>query len=109
MKKSGVNLDHCPARTTYERLPDGRAWVRLYANINEVAMDEGVAWEADEASMMLSDAGETSEAEIDAAFDDWYARASAWQPGDDAPPTLEQRVAASEAAILALMMAGEGV
>ena len=53
--------------------------------------------------MMLSDAGETSAAEIDAAFDEWYARASAWQPGDDAPPTLEQRVAASEAAILALM------
>ena len=72
-------------------------------------MDDGIAWEADEASMMLDDAGAASAAEIDAAFEEWYVRASAWQPGYDLPPTLEQRVAASEAAILALMMAGEGV
>lgn len=83
--------------------------MRLYDNIAETSVDEGVAWEADEASMLLDDAGATSAAEIDAAFDEWYSRASVWQPGDDLPPTLEQRVAASEAAILALMMAGEGV
>lgn len=111
MLNAQINLDHRPDPVTLEPMPDGETLVRLYKNISELPVS-GVAeteatstgWMADEVAFLMP-AGQEADADtLTAQFDSWWTYGEAWSPESAASPTLEQRVAALEAAQLAALL-----
>lgn len=111
MLNTQINLDHRPDPVTLEPLPGGETLVRLYKNISELPVS-GVAeteatlngWMADEVAFLMP-AGQEADADtLTAQFDDWWLYGAAWTPESAAPPSLEQRVAALEAAQMAALL-----
>lgn len=112
MLNAQINLDHRPDPVTLESMPGGGQLVRLYKNISELpAPGVGVdteatltGWMADEVAFLMP-AGQATDADTLAAqFDCWWTYGAAWTPESNAAPTLEQRVAALEAAQLAALL-----
>lgn len=112
MLNTQINLDHQPEPVTLEPMPDGGQLVRLYKNISELpAPDEGAddeatltGWLADEVAFLMP-AGQEADADtLSAQFDSWWTYGEFWTPESSAEPTLEQRVAALEAAQLAALL-----
>lgn len=112
MLNTQINLDHQPEPVTLEPMPDGGQLVRLYKNISELpAPDEGAddeatltGWLADEVAFLMP-AGQEADADtLSAQFDSWWTYGESWTPESSAEPTLEQRVAALEAAQLAALL-----
>lgn len=112
MLNAQINLDHRPDPVTLEPMPDGGQLVRLYKSISELpAPGVGVdteatltGWMADEVAFLMP-AGQEADADtLTAQFDSWWTYGEAWTPESAAPPTLEQRVAALEAAQLAALL-----
>lgn len=93
-----------PAAVRLEPLPDGSANVWMARNIKEVQVDAENGTE----TQYLADVGffnaenNVTEAEIAADPDGWWAYAEAWERGTE-QPTIEERVADMEAAVLALL------
>ncbi len=84
-----------PQIVRLESLPDGSANVWLTRDIRE---DDG-GWLYDAG---FFNAADVTEAEITADLDGWWAYAEAWERSS-AQPTIEERVADMEAAVLALL------
>lgn len=111
MLNAQINLDHRPDPVSLEPMPDGGQLVRLYKNISElpapgVGVDKATltGWLADEVAFLMP-AGQEADADtLTAQFDSWWTYGEAWTPESAAPPTLEQRVAALEAAQLAALL-----
>lgn len=111
MLNAQINLDHRPDPVTLEPMPDDGTLVRLYKNISElpapgVGVDKATltGWLADEVAFLMP-AGQEADADtLTAQFDSWWTYGEAWTPESAAPPTLEQRVAALEAAQLAALL-----
>lgn len=114
MLNTQINLDHRPDPVTLEPQPGGGTLVRLYKNISELSAlpASGVAeteatltgWMADEVAFLMP-AGQEADADtLTAQFDSWWTYGEAWTPESAAPPTLEQRLAALEAAQLAALL-----
>lgn len=112
MLNTQINLDHQPEPVTLEPMPDGWQLVRLYKNISEVpAPDEGAddeaaltCWLADEVAFLMPAGQEADAKQLAAQFDSWWTYGASWTPESNAEPTLEQRVAALEAAQLAALL-----
>ena len=86
---------------TREELPDGRILVRLADNITEGTDNEGgTAYQYDEVTFDLPQGRTDSAAQIEADFAAWWAYGSQ----DQAVPSLAERVAALEDAMLGLLM-----
>lgn len=111
MLNTQINLDHRPDPVTLEPLPDGGTMIRLYKNASELPVS-GVAeteatltgWMADEVAFLMPAGQETDVDTLTAQFDSWWTYGETWTPACAAPPTLEQRVAALEAAQLAALL-----
>ena len=111
MLNTQINLDHQPEPVTLEPMPDGGQLVRLYKNISElpapgVGVDKATltGWLADEVAFLMP-AGQEADADtLSAQFDSWWTYGESWTPESSAEPTLEQRVAALEAAQLAALL-----
>lgn len=89
-----------PASVTREALPEGGVLVRLADNISAITDEDGAeAWAYDEAVFRLPEGRDDTTAQIQADFAAWWAYASE----EDRTPTLEQRVADIEDALLALL------
>ena len=111
MLNTQINLDHQPEPVTLEPMPDGGQLVRLYKNISElpapgVGVDKGTltGWMADEVAFLMPAGQEADAEQMAAQFDSWWTYGAAWTPESNAEPTLEQRVAALEAAQLAALL-----
>lgn len=112
MLNTHINLDHQPAPVILEPMPDGGKLVRLYKNISKLpAPDEGAddeatltGWMADEVAFLMPADQSTDVDTLAAQFDNWWTYGAAWTPESNAEPTLEQRVAALEAAQLAALL-----
>ena len=112
MLNTQINLDHRPDPVVLEPLPDGGQLVRLYKNITEVPVPtQGAAeeatltgWMADEVAFLMPADQSTDADTLAAQFDSWWTYGAAWTPENNAEPTLEQRVAALEAAQLAALL-----
>lgn len=110
MLNTQINLDHRPDPVVLEPLPDGGQLVRLYKNITEVPVPtQGAAeeatltgWMADEVAFIMPAGADTDQ--LAEQFDDWWLYGAAWTPESSAPPSLEQRVAALEAAQMAALL-----
>lgn len=110
MLNAQINLDHRPDPVTLEPMPDGGQLVRLYKNISELpAPGVGVdteatltGWMADEVAFIMPAGADTDQ--LAEQFDDWWLYGAAWTPESAAPPSLEQRVAALEAAQMAALL-----
>lgn len=112
MLNAQINLDHRPDPVTLEPMPDDGQLIRLYKNISELPAPTPGAdteatltgWMADEVAFLMP-AGQEADADtLTAQFDSWWTYGEAWTPESDQPPTLEQRVAALEAAQLAALL-----
>lgn len=112
MLNAQINLDHRPEPVTLEPMPDGGQLVRLYKNISELPVpDEGAddeatltGWLADEVAFLMPAGQEADAKQLAAQFDSWWTYGASWTPESNAEPTLEQRVAALEAAQLAALL-----
>lgn len=112
MLNEQINLDHRPDPVTLEPMPDGGQLVRLYKNISELpAPGVGVdteatltGWLADEVAFLMPADQEADADTLADQFDSWWTYGAAWTPENNAEPTLEQRVAALEAAQLAALL-----
>ena len=112
MLNTQINLDHRPDPVTLEPLPDGGTMIRLYKNISELpapgvgAETEATltGWMADEVAFLMPAGQEADAEQMAAQFDSWWTYGAAWTPESNAEPTLEQRVAALEAAQLAALL-----
>lgn len=111
MLNAQINLDHRPDPVTLEPMPDGGQLVRLYKNISEllapgVGVDKATltGWLADEVAFLMPAGQEADAEQMAAQFDSWWTYGAAWTPESNAEPTLEQRVAALEAAQLAALL-----
>lgn len=112
MLNAQINLDHRPDPVTLEPMPDGGQLVRLYKSISELpAPGVGVdteatltGWLADEVAFLMPAGQEADAEQIATQFDSWWTYGAAWTPENNAEPTLEQRVAALEAAQLAALL-----
>lgn len=112
MLNAQINLDHRPEPVTLEPMPDGGQLVRLYKNISELPVpDEGAddeatltGWLADEVAFLMPAGQEADAKQLAAQFDSWWTYGESWTPENSAEPTLEQRVAALEAAQLAALL-----
>ena len=109
MLNTQINLDHRPDPVTLEPMPDGGQLVRLYKNISElpapgVGVDKATltGWLADEVAFIMPAGADTDQ--LAEQFDDWWLYGAAWTPESAAPPSLEQRVAALEAAQMAALL-----
>lgn len=92
-----------PEPVVVEALPEGSRRVvmsRDFAQVDDG--DGGTAWQGQQADFVLDQGRDETAQDIAAAFDDWLAYAEDWRPAGSAP-TMEQRMADAEAAILALM------
>lgn len=112
MLNAQINLDHRPDPVTLEPMPDGRQLIRLYKNISELpAPDVGAdteatltGWMADEVAFVMPAGQKIDAVTLTDQFDSWWTYGETWTPESAAPPTLEQRVAALEAAQLAALL-----
>lgn len=112
MLNAQINLDHRPDPVTLEPMPDGGQLVRLYKSISELpAPGVGVdteatltGWLADEVAFLMPAGQEADAEQMATQFDSWWTYGAAWTPENNAEPTLEQRVAALEAAQLAALL-----
>lgn len=109
MLNAQINLDHRPDPVTLEPMPNGGQLVRLYKNISElpapgVGVDKATltGWLADEVAFLMPAGADTDQ--LAEQFDDWWLYGAAWTPESAAPPSLEQRVAALEAAQMAALL-----
>lgn len=86
-----------PDRVTLTTLPDGTVMATLRDNVTEVTEEDCTGYAYDEVIFSLPQdrAAEESAASVEAAFGDWWAYGAAYE-GDEAAPTLEERVAALE-------------
>ena len=97
-----------PQAVEIDAIPEGGQYVRLHQDAAEVDLPAddggkpGRAWECDEVAFRLpADRAVTAES-IQADFADWWAYGAAWDP-DAATPTLDDRVANLEAAMLSVL------
>ena len=99
-----------PAAVEIDTVPDGGGqYVRLHdhaAQVDVPSMDgqePGKAWECDEVSFYApTDRDPLTVEAVTAAFADWWNYGAAWDP--DAPtPSLDDRLADVEAALLAII------
>lgn len=111
MLNAQINLDHRPDPVTLEPMPDDGTLVRLYKNISElpapgVGVDKATltGWLADEVAFLMPAGQEADAEQLAAQFDSWWTYGESWTPENNAEPTLEQRVAALEAAQLAALL-----
>lgn len=111
MLNEQINLDHRPDPVTLEPMPDDGTLVRLYKNISElpapgVGVDKATltGWMADEVAFLMPAGQEAEAKQLAAQFDSWWTYGESWTPENNAEPTLEQRVAALEAAQLAALL-----
>lgn len=94
-----------PEAVVVETLPEGGRRIVMSRDFVEVPMegeDAGAAWMGRQVCFVLDDGREDTVEDISAAFDDWWAYGEDWKP-ENGKPTMEQRMADAEAAILALM------
>lgn len=97
-----------PQRVEIDVLPEGGQYVRLHDHAEQVTLpQEGdgpaqTMWECDEVVFRLGPDRRSTKEGIEAAFDDWWAYGTEWGP-DAVAPTVEERVAALEAAMLDLV------
>ena len=106
LRKTSMNDE--PERVHIDELPEGGQYILLHDNAEQVDIptEENEPpqkmWECDEAAFRLGpDRVQTAES-LERDFDAWWVYGAAWDP-DAAAPTVEERLADLEAAMLALM------
>ena len=94
-----------PEAVVVEALPEGGRRIVMSRDFEEVPVDgedAGTTWMGQQVCFVLDDGREDTVESISAAFEEWWAYGEDWKP-ETGKPTMEQRMADAEAAILALM------
>ena len=102
-------MNEQPARVEIDSLPEGGQYVRLHDNAHQVDVPSpdpdappSKAWECDEAAFTVpADRALTVEG-VTADFSAWWSFGAAYDPDADSP-TVDERLANLEAAMLALV------
>ena len=89
-----------PDAVTLEALPDGLNRAVLCKNIEHVETEEGSCYKFDEADFYIPSGREETAESIAESFEAWWSYAAA----DHREPTVEERLAAVEEAVEALLM-----
>lgn len=91
-----------PEKVVVEELPGGGRRLVLSKDFAAFENEEGGGYTGNQADCLLPTGREETAAEIAADFDTWWEYAQSYDPAG-ATPTLEERVADVEAAVLALL------
>lgn len=87
-----VSSTTAPQPVVMEVLPDTRPRILLSKDVEEIVTEEGTSYSFKRAEFYLPEGREDTVAQIEAAFDAWWAYAAA----DHSMPTVEERLEALE-------------